>query len=511
MASKQAIDTLVRRIPVCEVVVKDTHRALKPWLLQQITESMRDHGYNDAYPIVITRDGALVEGRHRLESAKAIGIKEVPFIYLPADASPIRFGLLCNADGQKTAADDVFDLAELCWTLAENEGWEGKRIATEVGFGNVVDVTNYKNIKEKLHPKAWELARNRDFAKSAKDTLANPELAIANWRETHFRSFLSHLAYTAGDRAIMRAQVKAVRELLISDKLTAKVAGEVAQRYAWHTLLAKYMNENLVKEVRYKDRKGILRNIRLNVYGKLETPEGAAKFAQTISEMNKKALGVKLYKDDCFQRIPLLADKSLDEVITDPPYNTTDHPWDKIGETYVEWLRDCLRLTRPKLKDLYHAFLFCDPDYAAEIEMMLKQEGWPLKSRIIWTYRNLTMGRDVTDKFIENYQVCFHLGTHALNWGPKWDESRFMVQEFATPQSNFLEGRHHPTAKPVGLIKRLVEVGSKPGDVILDMFAGGGTTGEATSQVGQRSCILIEQDEEFCGVIERRLKIKRQE
>jgi hypothetical protein len=121
------------------------------------------------------------------------------------------------------------------------------------------------------------------------------------------------------------------------------------------------------------------------------------------------------------------------------------------------------------------------------------------------------MGRDVTDKFIENYQVCFHLGTHALNWGPKWDESRFMVQEFATPQSNFLEGRHHPTAKPVGLIKRLVEVGSKPGDVILDMFAGGGTTGEATSQVGQRSCILIEQDEEFCGVIERRLKIKRQE
>lgn len=509
----------MNKIKVTDVKVSHTHRAIKPWLLSQISEGIKDHGYNDAYPIVIDKDCTLIEGRHRLEAAKANRIEEVPFIYLPADVTPIRFGLLCNADGQKTAADDVFDLAELCWTLAEVEKWQGQRIADEVGFGDPATVTRFSNIKTKLHSLAWSTARygltkNADQGKNEQNTLVNQELTKVNFTERHFRDFLSALPYANGsaNRATMRAQVKAIRELMAGDKLTAKVAGEVAQRHAWHTKLAKIMNSDLVKEVGIRDRKGILRNVRQNVYGKTESAEGLKKFADTITSLNQKALDVKLYHDDAFQRIPLFDDDSISLVVTDPPYNTTSHEWDKIGtnEQFVGWMREWLELTKPKLRQNYHLFVFCDPDYSADLEIMLRSNGWPIKSRIIWEYRNLVQGRDVTDKFIENYQVCFHCGNHALNWPPQWNDSRFMVQQHATPQSNFVEGKNHPTAKPLALIKLLVEVGSKPGDTVLDMFAGGGTTGEAAKTVGQRRCILIEKENTYCEAIEARLKIRRQ-
>lgn len=125
------------------------------------------------------------------------------------------FGRYAHADGQRTAAD-VFDLAELCWTLADKEKWDGKRIATELGWSDA-EVSKHKAIKEKLHPKAWNLARfsqdsnqgNLDQENSGKS-----DFPKGKWAETHLRAFISCLPYTTGDRATMRAQVKAIRELL---------------------------------------------------------------------------------------------------------------------------------------------------------------------------------------------------------------------------------------------------------------------------------------------------------
>jgi DNA modification methylase len=198
--------------------------------------------------------------------------------------------------------------------------------------------------------------------------------------------------------------------------------------------------------------------------------------------------GYSLYQGDALAWLPTQPNVSMALVVTDPPYNTTDYAWDTKGtrQEYLAWMRHWLQALRPTLKPAYHLFVFCDPDYGEAVERLLRMEHWPLKSRLIWEYRNLVKGRTVTDKFIENYQLCFHCGTHALNWAPAWDKRRFMVQEFATPQRNFAEGRHHPTAKPLDLIKHLVQVGSKTGDVVLDPFMGSGTTGVACLELGRR-------------------------
>jgi site-specific DNA-methyltransferase (adenine-specific) len=501
-------------VRVEDVNVFSHHRQIKPWLLAEVSRSMKEHGYNPAYPIVIDSDGNLVEGRHRLEAARAIGLESVPCIYKPDGVSTIRFGLQCNEDGQLTAADDVFDFAELCWNLAQ-EKWTGQQIADELGWTNSVDVTRHSQIKNLLHTKAWGLARyelpkNIDVGNGEFESLGNRELPNGKWKESHFRAFLSVLPYHNGDRALMRAQVAAIRELMTGDKLTAKVAGTVATRYAWHTKLAQTMTDNLPKEVGMGARKALLRDVRKNVYGKEHSERDWKRFADTLAALTEQALGVKLFCGDSLAFIPTMEDKSISLLVTDPPYNTTDHDWDQFGtrEEFLGWMAEWLGLIQSKMAENYHAFIFCDPDYMADLEILLRSQGWPIKSRIIWEYRNLVKGRDVTDKFIENYQMCFHCGNHALNWSPVWDDKRFMVQQHATPQSNFNEGRNHPTSKPLALLKLFVEVGSKQGDLIFDPFAGGGTTGMASKEIGQRRTILVEKSREFAAAIETRLGIK---
>lgn len=62
----------------------------------------------------------------------------------------------------------------------------------------------------------------------------------------------------------------------------------------------------------------------------------------------------------------------------------------------------------------------------------------------------------------------------------------------------------YPTQKPVGVLRRIIQASSQPGDLVLDFFAGSGTTGAAAAELG-RQFILIDQNPEAIGVITKRL------
>ena len=63
----------------------------------------------------------------------------------------------------------------------------------------------------------------------------------------------------------------------------------------------------------------------------------------------------------------------------------------------------------------------------------------------------------------------------------------------------------HPAEKPVRLLRRLLQLtGAEPGDLILDPFAGGGTTAIAAKELGLR-CVAIEAEERWCEVAAKRL------
>ena len=62
----------------------------------------------------------------------------------------------------------------------------------------------------------------------------------------------------------------------------------------------------------------------------------------------------------------------------------------------------------------------------------------------------------------------------------------------------------YPTQKPLKLLERVVKVHSNPGDVVLDFFAGSGTTGEAAARHG-RGFVLVDQNPAAIEVMRRRL------
>jgi len=71
--------------------------------------------------------------------------------------------------------------------------------------------------------------------------------------------------------------------------------------------------------------------------------------------------------------------------------------------------------------------------------------------------------------------------------------------------TNGKERTGYPTQKPLGVIRRIVKVHSKPGNMLVDFFAGSGTLGEAAAQLG-REFLLIDNNPEAIKVMIRRLE-----
>ncbi len=70
---------------------------------------------------------------------------------------------------------------------------------------------------------------------------------------------------------------------------------------------------------------------------------------------------------------------------------------------------------------------------------------------------------------------------------------------------NGKEKTGYPTQKPRGILDRIVKVHSRPGDLLLDFFAGSGSFGESANELG-RDCILIDSNREAWQVMERRFQ-----
>lgn len=232
-------------------------------------------------------------------------------------------------------------------------------------------------------------------------------------------------------------------------------------------------------------------------------------------ELNRKDIAVKpasnessvyLYKGDM---VDVLADLNIsyDLVVADPPYNVTPWDWDNLGtrNEFLEVTKIWLTSIIDHLNKNYTIFWFCSPSYAADIELVFRELSLPIKSRLVWHRRNMAKGSDAKFKFVDSWEMIFHISNRELNFPSDWDDSRFDVQTFAVPQTNFNDTKYHPTQKPLELMKWLVSYGSFDGDRILDPFAGSGTT---AATVDNRIFDLIELNDEYIDVIEKRFGIQ---
>lgn len=95
-----------------------------------------------------------------------------------------------------------------------------------------------------------------------------------------------------------------------------------------------------------------------------------------------------------------------------------------------------------------------------------------------------------------------HIGRHGGLGGLGESAARFFFSAKASKRER--AGSTHPTVKPIALIRYLVRLVTPPGGLVLDLFAGTGTVGEA-AYLEEMRAVLIEREVAYCSDIARRM------
>jgi site-specific DNA-methyltransferase (adenine-specific) len=127
----------------------------------------------------------------------------------------------------------------------------------------------------------------------------------------------------------------------------------------------------------------------------------------------------------------------------------------------------------------------------------MKIAGFNVKSAIVWDRVAHGMG-DLKSAFAPRYDTCIFAVKGSYTFPSKRPVDVIQCQKLGSARLS------HPNEKPVGLMRHLIEVTTKPGDLILDPFAGSGTTLVAAIQSG-RQYIGVEISPEHYLTAQRRI------
>lgn len=199
----------------------------------------------------------------------------------------------------------------------------------------------------------------------------------------------------------------------------------------------------------------------------------------------------------------LMGGAQADILLTDPPYGVdyTGKTKDalkfendaKSDDEFISFLQAAFAAADSAMKPgavfyIWHAIL---KTYA--FESACQRMGWEVRQVLIWVKNAAVMGRQ---DYQWKHEPCLY-GWKA-GAGHLWasDRKQTTVLEFDRPTKN----KEHPTMKPVGLFDYQIKNNTKGGDIVLDLFAGSGTTIMAAEQNG-RTAYCMELDPRYVDVI----------
>ena len=210
----------------------------------------------------------------------------------------------------------------------------------------------------------------------------------------------------------------------------------------------------------------------------------------------------KVINANCFDIIPQIPNKSIDLLLTDPPYGVIGktQKWDDVE--IESFTKKWWKILKPKMKEDSSAYIFFGQKYIPLGFKIFKPHRM-----LIWHHPNLA--KPTKKMFLWTYDPIFYVKLGKPTFQPSFVGSENVdVFRYPKPQSNWAENmRWHPTSKPVPLIENFVKISSNENDTILDPFLGGGTTAVACQNL-KRNFIGIEKNEEYCEISRQRLRQK---
>ena len=226
---------------------------------------------------------------------------------------------------------------------------------------------------------------------------------------------------------------------------------------------------------------------------------------------NYKENKIKLLEGDLFKVLEKIKDNSIDVLNTDPPYFVLKDSWDNFQDLqdFLLFTEKWLLAVKPKLKKTARVYISFAPDYKYYLYNILEKNNFldlNFGNEIIWVKKNNNKLFS-QQRYRLTYEPIIYLygGNNKLNFtADTFGETQTDVWEIATPQSNFKEGKYHSAQKPLELYRRIIKTSCNKNDLVLDCFAGSGTTGVVCKEFNI-NCILIEKDKENINIIKGRL------
>jgi DNA modification methylase len=237
----------------------------------------------------------------------------------------------------------------------------------------------------------------------------------------------------------------------------------------------------------------------------------------------------KIICGDCIGILSKVKKPFADLIFADPPFNI-GYKYDKYHDrveknNYVNWTRDWMSACKKVLKSHGSFYIAIGDDYAANVKIIGDELGMTLRNWLIWHY---TFGQQTKDKFARAHTHLFYFVQDKDNYvfneyavripsdrqllyadaraNPAGKMPDDVWDEFSRVCGTFKERLGwHPCQMPEKLLGRIICASSKPGDCVLDPFAGSGTTAAAAFRFC-RSYAGIDISEEYVKNTRERLK-----
>jgi site-specific DNA-methyltransferase (adenine-specific) len=210
-----------------------------------------------------------------------------------------------------------------------------------------------------------------------------------------------------------------------------------------------------------------------------------------------------IFIEDATEFLKRLPSSSVQLVLIDPPYNLDMASWDTFND-YMEWAKQWLNEIERILTDngnfvIFGGYQYQDSKKGDLLEIMhyLRHNTKLLFVNLIIWYYKTGMG---AHRFFSNRH-------EEILWYGKTKKYYFVnhesiekgknptnVWEIPRLNANSFERVGHPTQKPLEVIRRLVKGLSYPSSIVLDFFAGSGTTGRVCIEE-KRHSVLVDNDE----------------
>jgi DNA modification methylase len=233
--------------------------------------------------------------------------------------------------------------------------------------------------------------------------------------------------------------------------------------------------------------------------------------------------GIELYCGDCMEVLPSIRANSIDSTVTSPPYNQRidsfrpsgmhkENRWvnkisagykDSMGEhVYQGWQAQVLdalfRITRPNGSCFYnHKCRWRDGAMLHPIDIVRRTQ-WKIRQELIWS----------RDGSVTLNARMFAPSDERIYWlrkGEQWKWNQQSVGLLSVWRIKSQVDDEHCCAFPVEIPKRCIEATTDKGDVVLDPFTGGGTTGVACVKTG-RKFIGIEKEPKYFEIAVKRIE-----